>query len=411
MTAPRPRILFLHRHQAAQFEFLARWLAGNGWDVTFAHVGETSDHTTPEGIRVLRFPVAPDERPQNDFRHSLEHAAQTALGASRAFLWLRDQEGYEPDVVVAHVGWGVGLGVRQVWPRTRYVAYHEWFYTDVDWDRDRRERPNSLLGMITNRLRNLPISAEFDSADANWCPTGFQASRFPPQLRDQITVIPDGVDCTLHAPDPAACIDFDWLSLPPGTKVLTYATRGMEPVRGFPQFMRAVEILQRRRDDFHTVVLAQDSVSYGPQLPEGDSWQKRALAALDLDLSNLHIHEMKPRAEYLRVLQASTAHVYFTEPFVTSWSLSEALATGALVIGSNTAPVEELIEDMQNGILVDMDDPEETADMVEWVFDYPEEAAKIRGCARAEILHKQDAQNVFAEKDRILRALIAADRN
>jgi len=404
--ADAPRILMLHRNQPAQFEFLGRWLARRGWQVTFAHAGDTSDATDADGIRTLRFPVPKVDRAEQDFRHALDFAAATALGAVRLFTHLRHGEEYHPDVVMAHVGWGIGLCVRQVWPRTRYVAYHEWFYTDVDWATGKAERPATIETMVTNRLRNLPITAEFDSADANWCPTRFQADRFPPQLRDRIEVIPDGVDCALHHPDPAARVDFDGLSLPAGTDLLTYATRGMEPLRGFPQFMRAVAQLQKKRAGFQTVVLARDSVSYGPPLPAGDGWGKRAMQALDLDLSRLHLAGIRPRAEYLRTLQASTAHVYFTEPFVTSWSLSEALATGCLVIGSHTGPVQELIADMDTGILVDMDDTDEVTEMIAWVFDNPGPAQDIRNRARARMLDLYDANTVFARKEALLRDLI-----
>lgn len=401
-----PRILFLHRNQPAQFEFFARWLARSGWQVTFAHAGAPSDSTDADGIRTLRFAVPADARRGDDYRHALDHAAHTALGATQLFMHLRDIEGYRPDIVVAHVGWGIGLTVRQIWPATRYVAYHEWYYTDVDWQRGKRERPVSAGAVVTNRLRNLPISAEFDSADRNWCPTAYQASRFPPALRAHLEVVPDGVDCALHRPDPAARIDFGWLSLPGRPRLLTYATRGLEPLRGFPQFMRAVELLQQRRDDFETLVVAQDSVSYGPRLPEGDGWGKQALKALDLDRSRLHMHGLKPRGEYIRILQASSAHVYFTEPFVTSWSLLEAMAAGCLVIGSHTEPVREMIDDMQTGILVDMDDREEVAEMVEWVFDHPDEVAAIRARARAFVLENFEAEQVFARKARDLRALL-----
>lgn len=401
-----PRILFLHLTGPGQFQFLGAWLAQQGWDVTFAHGGMDGPQET-DGCRIRRFRRRDTTLPGEDFRHILDYAAQNCRGATELMSRMRHAEGYVPDIVMAHVGWGVGLGVKLIWPDCRYVAYHEWYYTDRNWDKGRAERPSEVMAMVADRMRNLPIAAEFDLADAHWCPTAFQASRFPPGLRDRITVLPDGVDGSLHCPDPTARIDFDWVRIPPGPPVVTYATRGMEPLRGFPQFLRAVARLQAMRDDVHTVILANDSVSYGTRLPAGDSWWLRMMDQLDLDHRRIHANAMRPRAEYITTLQASTAHVYFTEPFVTSWSLTEALAMGCLVVGSNTAPVRELVEDMENGLIVDMDDAEEVAEALAWVIDNPAPAQDLRAAARQGVLGHQDARVVFPAKEALLRALIS----
>lgn len=402
----KPRILFMHLSGPGQFQFLGQWLAKNGWDVTFVHGGMQPD-TEVGGIRSRRFRLRDTTIPNSDFRYILDHAAQNCRGATELLFSMRHTEDYVPDVVMAHVGWGVGLGVKLVWPECTYIAYHEWYYTDRNWKKGRAERPSNVSSLIYDRMRNMPIVTEFDLADANWCPTEFQASRFPPNLRGLVTVLSDGVDCALHCPDPTARIDFDWVRLPADRPVLTYATRGMEPLRGFPQFLHAIERLQSQRDDFETVILANDSVSYGNKLPEGDSWWLRMMDKLNLDHRRTHVNAMRPREEYVRTLQASTAHVYFTEPFVTSWSLSEALAMGCLVVGSNTAPVHELVEDMENGLIVDMDDADEVAEALAWVLDHPEEAQTLRQAARDGILEKHDAERVFPAKDAMLRAMIA----
>lgn len=125
------------------------------------------------------------------------------------------------------------------------------------------------------------------------------------------------------------------------------------------------------------MILANDSVSYGARLPRGDNWWLRMMDALDMDHRRAHVDALRPRDEYLRTLQASTAHVYFTEPSVTSWSLPEALAMGCLVVGSNTAPVRELVEDMESGPIVDMNDAEEVAEALSWVLDNPDQAQAL----------------------------------
>lgn len=402
----KPKILFLHRTFGGQFGFFGGWLAEQGWDVTYAYCADHGEEYSVPGAHSVQFQAPSFGIPKGDYRYILDFAASTAMGAAEMMYRMRDLEGYVPNIVIAHVGWGVGLCVKQIWPDTTYIAYHEWYYTTRNWDKGgRQEKPAMLTALVAERMSNLPIIAEIDTADANWCPTQFQASRFPPILRPFLTVISDGVDCETNLPNPDAKIDFSWLSLPSEAKVLTYATRGMEPVRGFPQFMMALQLLQQRRNDFHTVVLANEKVSYGAPLPDGESWRLRMIDKLDLDQSRLHIFGMRPRQDYQRVLQASTVHCYFSEPFVTSWSLSDALAAGCMVIGSDTAPVRELVADMETGVLVDMDDPEEVADMIEWAFDHPNEAAKIRQCARNAMLSKHDSRTIFPEKERVLRQL------
>ena len=401
------KVLFAHPQPFAQFGALAQQMLAEGWDVRFAHrFGPDKD--TVDGITMLRFdPGWPIASKTGDYHQPTEYAGVNALGFLRMALAQRDK-GYVPDLVIAHCGWGVGLCVKDVWPECRYVAYHEWYYTHDDAPRDAAARRkigwDSTAAL--DRIRNMPIIAEFVSADENWCPTQFQASRFPPLLRDQITVLPDGVDDTFFVPDPSARLCITDLDLQHVDHILTYTTRGMEPIRGFPEFMRAVAQLQKLMPMMHTVIAGADRVYYGDQPTDGYSWRARMINDLDLDLSRIHFVGFLDRADYRKLLQASGAHVYFSAPFVTSWSLTEAMMAGCLVIGSDTDPVREFVHHDETGLLVDMADTDEVVETLHWALQAGPEATRLREAARDWMLTTHAASHVLPSKTAHLRRLI-----
>jgi glycosyltransferase involved in cell wall biosynthesis len=153
------------------------------------------------------------------------------------------------------------------------------------------------------------------------------------------------------------------------------------------------------------VIVGQNRVAYGKSLPNGLSYKEMMLAKFPLDLSRVHFTDLIPYSEYLQVLQASSVHIYLTRPFVLSWSMLEALATGCLVVASNTAPVTEVIEDGVNGLLVDFFSPEAIAERVEAVLDHSDPAlrglphlmANIRQKARETILERYDLAKLLPQ--------------
>src|SRR5262249_48535318 len=128
-----------------------------------------------------------------------------------------------------------------------------------------------------------------------------------------------------------------------GDPVVTYVARNLEPYRGFHVFMRALQRIQRRHLRCHALIVGGDDVSYGRKPSDAAHWRERMLREVKLDAARTHFLGRVPYEHYLRVLQVSAAHVYLTYPFVLSWSMLEAMACGALLIGSDTAPVREVI--------------------------------------------------------------------
>lgn len=400
------RILFAHKNFPAQFGALGEWLAGEGWEVAFL------TQRAGAGSARMRVVTCADHRAAAETTHRyvrpLETSVITGQAFARAAVALREG-GFEPDVVMAHAGWGVGTFLKDVWPEATAIPYFEWYYNWPFPDRtpEDREAADPLDARARNRVRNAPLWADFSTADRALCPTRFQASQFPGWMRERLTVIHDGVDTELHSPAPSPgeatgnrhAILARW-GIPADAEVLTSITRGMEPHRGFPETMRALALLQRARPRLHALIGGEDRVAYGAALPQGDSWKRRMLAELDLDLGRVHFTGLLSRPDLVAVLRASDVHLYLTVPFVLSWSLLDAMATGCLVVASDTEPVREFMTDGRTGLLVPPHDPAALVARIGQALDAPAGHRRLRAAARATVVETLDARRVIWPKKR-----------
>jgi glycosyltransferase involved in cell wall biosynthesis len=156
--------------------------------------------------------------------------------------------------------------------------------------------------------------------------------------------------------------------------------------------MRALPEILRRRPKARIVIVGGDDVSYGIPSPTGKSYRQLMIDELggELDLNRIHFLGSVPYNVYLDILQISSVHIYLTYPFVLSWSLIEAMASGCAIIGSATPPVEEVIEDGVNGLLVDFFSIQAIADRVDEVLDHPNLMQEMRDRARAAAIRNFD---------------------
>ena len=110
--------------------------------------------------------------------------------------------------------------------------------------------------------------------------------------------------------------------------------------------------------------MGSDEVAYGAKRSDGLSWREWALKQWPMDQSRLHQLPALGYDDYKRVIQRSWVHVYWTVPFILSWSLMEAMASGCCIVASATPPVEEMITSGDQGQLVDFFDPDALAQQV-----------------------------------------------
>lgn len=393
------RFLFVHQNFPGQYRHLALHLAGQGHQV--AAIGEKANvlrqRALVPGIRLLGYEL-PAQAPDSASDAGLSSAISRGRAVAGAAAALR-RDGFRPDVMFAHIGWGEATFLKDVFPEAKLALYCEFFYrargSDVGFDPEFPVRPESLLLL---RLRNAPLLMALEASDHGIAPTQWQRQQFPLRYTSQISVIHDGVDTDVVTPDAAArfVIPGRNVVLTSGDEVVTYVARNLEPYRGFHSFMRAIPEIQRRRPKAHIVIVGGDAVSYSPRLPNGQTYRERMMKEMGdaIDYSRVFLPGQIPYADYLALLRISSAHVYLTYPFVLSWSMLEAMSAGALVIGSRTPPVEEVIRHGENGFLVDFFSPRDIAGQVERALVDSEAVRPLRERARRTIVERFDLRRV-----------------
>lgn len=402
------RILFIHSNFPAQFVNLANYYARNPQNEVF-FLTAREEGSLP-GVKKILYKVAREVQPQtHPYVHSTESAVLQGQAAFRAASQLK-QQGLIPDVIYGHSGWGPTLFMKELFPDTPLVCFFEWFYhahgTDADFD---PSQPMTIDDECRIRIKNAPILTDLYSCDHGVSPTHWQHSQFPAEFQGKISVLHDGVNTNFFKPKTDARLKLEnpALDLSGENEIITYVARGMEPYRGFPQFMEALAMVQKRRPNCHAVIVGADRVAYGRQRSDGKSYKQHMLETLELDESRIHFTGLLPYTHYLQVLQASSVHVYLTRPFVLSWSMLESMAAGCALVTSATQPVEEVVEDNVNGLLVDFFSPAQVAARIEEVLDDPQRKAAVRNRARETILEKYALDKLLPRQADLLGRIAA----
>ena len=392
------KILFLHPNFPAQFRHLAAVL-GQDKQNTVVYATSCRDGRIP-GVNKVIYGKSRTVRPEtHHYVRPLENAVLEAQGVYRVTQKLREQ-GFYPDIVYGHSGWGPTLFMKDVFPRATLLCYFEWYYraygSDASFD---PSDPINADDEARIRVKNAPILLDLVACDRGLSPTKWQRSQFPPEFQDKIKVHHDGINTDYFKPLPHAKLFLPRINLDLGEaeEIVTYVARGMEPYRGFPQLIETIAILQQKRPQCHFVIVGKDRVAYGKNLPDGQTYKKVMLEKFPLDLSRVHFTDLLPYDEYLQVLQASSVHIYLTRPFVLSWSMLEAMSTGCAIVASDTAPVTEIIENNVNGLLVDFFSPQQISDRVIEALDNPEAMIPIRDRARKTILDNYDLAKLLPQ--------------
>lgn len=380
------------------------WQVYGIYDQQKARVCKLPDSFTLYGYSV----VAQDYAATHHYVVDLDRSVRRAQAVVRILQKCRAQ-GIEFDLAVTHTGWGESLYFKDIYPNTPLIGYAEFFFhaqgADVGFD---PAFPVSLDFQLQVKTFNAQLLLGLNECDALISPTAWQKNLFPPRIQADIDVIHEGVDIDIVHPE--AFINFtlpNGVCLSRANQVVTYCARSLEPYRGFPTFIKAVELICQQHPQCHIVIVGADEVSYSPPPKSGQSYRQQCVQGLILPKDRVHFLGTVPYQTYLQILQLSSVHIYLTYPFVLSWSFMEAMASECVLICSATEPVLELIRDRKNGLLVDFFDYQAIADQVDLVFSDPERMRFLGQQARQTIMRFYQRKFSLARYQNLIQTLLS----
>lgn len=399
------KILFIHQNFPGQFKHLAPALVKRGDEVVSLSMKKNAPSEW-QGVRIVSYNTKRGSaKGIHPWVIDFETKVIRAEACLKAAMKMKES-GFDPDVIIAHPGWGESLFLKEVWPDAKLGIYCEFFYNktgaDVGFDPEYIKPDASSTGRL--KLKNLNNLLHFEVADAAISPTFWQASTFPESFRSKIDVIHDGIDTDLLKPNPNASLSIDTsdgkkVTLDKNSEVITFVNRNLEPYRGFHIFMRALPELLKRRPNARVLIVGGNDVSYGAKPQNADSWKEVMLKEMGDQISidnwsRVHFVGSLPYPHFITLLQLSSLHVYLTYPFVLSWSLLEAMSVGCTILASDTKPLHEAIEHNQTGRLTDFFDKEALVDEICSLLDDPEACKNLSKNAREFACKNYDLKTV-----------------
>ena len=380
------RLLLVHQNFPGQFRQLAPYLEGHGHELV-----AICSHQRPIALkgRVLRYsePEKLSDLPPGTqlWHEGLQRSAAVARLAQKLAA-----DGWKPDRILAHSGWGETLGLSAIWSDVPQILWPElWIRPEHGgYGVDPLKPRVTLESQLEQVGRNAMTRSALGDAMAWVMPTEHQANSLPREFQDQrLHVIHEGIDTQLAQPNPAVSFVLRGVTIDRSVPTITLVNRNLERLRGFDVFMRALPAILSSQPHVRVLIVGDNEAGYGGE-GGATSLRERMLNELDgkLDLNRIHFLGRIPHPQLMAVLQASWVHVYLSFPFILGWSLIEAMACGCCIVGSQGMPVSEVIEDGIEGILIPMNSPDVLADKVLQLLMNPQARDRFGKAARRRAL-------------------------
>jgi len=407
------RLLLIHQGFPGQFKHLIPQLQERGDAISAISLARR--HTLGHiGVNYYTYQL---DRGNGQDTHPLVLETESKVIRGEAVASIADklhrQKGYTPDLILAHPGWGESLFLTEIWPKTPQLHYVEYAYqaegTDSDFC-DRFALDQTWREKARGHMKNANVLLNLQAMAWGITPTLFQHSTLPDWAKSKTSVIHDGINTKWACQDPSAKVRLtNGLILSNKDELITFVNRTFEPYRGIHVLIEALPAVLKARPNAQVLLVGQDTpkVSYGTHRTDGRGWLTALREELgdQLDWSRVHSLGKVPHDALRQIFRISSVHVYLTYPFVLSWSLLEAMSCEALVIGSATAPVQEVIKHGHNGLLVPFNDPDQLATQIIKVLSMPKKFSPLRKAARQTVIKHFELSDCLKQQIALIDAV------
>ncbi len=311
----------------------------------------------------------------------LEVVGYQAGGAAResAVTWIRylerglchaygcweTLESRRPRPVDLVLGRSAGLGSTLFapvhFPGVPVVNYFDHFYHAHASDLAAEAGPSMPVEYFHwRRSANAMDLLDLEGGARAWTSTRWQRDLYPAEYRDSFLVLHEGVNTARPAAQRRTTRSVAGRTLPSDTLVVSFVARNLDRVRGFDRFLELANRLLRRYPSLICIVLGGKIVQRGLDFQFfNQDYAARALQENPLhDSQRFWMLGSVPPATVAEVLSASDLHVYSSRPYPVSRSMLEALASGCIVLASDSEEVREIVSEGQTGLLAAGHDPE-----------------------------------------------------
>ena len=310
---------------------------------------------------------------------------------------------------------GESLLLKTLWPNTKIINYMELFFD------------NSTAKLIT---RNAAALISLTNSDALVSPTIYQRNTYPKIFHDKIQVIFEGINtnkfkrlnidgikigrikedrvikwrCQIipNSAESGSESEYEKIyNINSNDKVITFISRDLTPTRGYDTFMESLPQIFEQNPDTYVIIVGGDGNSYTEPPSNGGTYQEiyfKRIKSKIKDTSNIFFLGRLPQKNLIEIMSISSIHIYITIPITLSWSFFEALSTSVLMVSVDNEPVNHVIKNNYNGVLLKENSYVELGNKVNYILKYPEQYEYLRDNARKTAVENYDLYNICIPK-------------